>query len=223
MTALPSHEDMVGNIVAKYGEASHEQRLAGYRWYPVAGRIVDAIAVATDVPAIRVTYALAALSPRNPWLWNVQDAYSFAVASRSGEPKPSATTFLRNQHAAWQALTTGDKPWLTAAPKVRAFVAAILGDRSAVVVDTWAYRVATGESPAHDITGRRLGSFRGSIYAAIAAAYVDAAKQLGQDPRDVQAITWVVAQTEGLASNRRAKVPHGYKAGTADFVRGITK
>lgn len=210
--ALPDHDAMVAAIVATYRDASDAQRDAGRSWYPAAGAIVDAIAADTGRTRASVAYAMAALSPRNPWRWNVQDAYAFACAAREGADRPpSATTFATNVDRAWSAIN-GAIPWTTAAPKVRAFVAAILGDDSAVVVDTWAIRVATGGAMI-DVTDRE--------YAHVVEAYREAAERIGADARDVQAVTWTVAQDAGLASSRRGRHDLTFKRGTAPFVRAL--
>lgn len=207
------HDDMVANIVDTYARATEAQKTDGAAWYPTAFTIVDAIAKATGTDAVRVCYALAALSPRNPWRWNVADAYSYAAARRAGLTMPKATTFGRNRTSAWAALASDVAPWNTAAPKVNAFVAAIMGNPLSVVVDVWAFRVATG-------TTSKL-TLRGADYVAIAAAYTDAAAILRILPRDLQAITWLVAQTEGLASHRAGRPDLAFKTGTPDFVRTL--
>jgi hypothetical protein len=209
--------EAVNSILAVYARATEAQRHAGRQWYPLARHVVDSIAVATESDPERVCMALAALSPRNPWKWNVADTYSFAVARSEGRTMPRATTFKRNQLRAWKALDldSTDDPWTGVAPKVRAFVKAIMGDSEAVVVDTWAYRVARGVAP------KRSGSFAEREYAPLAAAYKAAAQLVGESPRAIQAITWLVAQTEGLATSRRGRHDETFKAGTPDFVRSL--
>jgi hypothetical protein len=228
MTALrpatADHIAMVGRIVATYESASDAQRRSGLDWYPAAGRMVGAIAESAGIAQYRVALALAALSPRNPWRWNVADAYVFAHAAaadpngagRSTADIPSATTFTPNRERAWRALTAEDTAvWTGTAPKVRSFVAAILGDVHAVVVDTWAIRVATGG--AYD-------TVRGDAeYGAVAAAYQDAAVHLSArygyvNARDVQAVAWVVAEQAGLGSRRRGRHGETFKAGTPPAV-----
>lgn len=200
------HADMVAAIIETYGRADDAQRSGGRAWYGSAGRMVRSIAADTLQPADRVAAALAALSPRNPWRWNVADAYAFAAAYRADPhgPIPSATTFSVNRGNAWLALA-GDTAWRTRAPKVRAFVAAILGDHGAVVVDTWAIRVATRGA---------LTDVRDAEYDHVAAAYRDAATMIGETPAAVQAITWLVAQSEGMASSRRGRHDETFKRGT---------
>jgi len=204
------HDDMVANILHYRHSATPEQEEAGIRWYPAAHRIVAAIADATGISDIRVCYALAALSPRNPWRWNVADAYAYASARAEGRTMPKATTFKRCQLTAWQALASDGQPWSTAAPKVNAFVRCIMGDVLEVVVDTWAVRVASG--------GQFSTVANDKAYAKVARAYVAAAELLGELPRDVQAITWIVAQTEGLATLRKGRHDLTFKAGTDPLV-----
>jgi hypothetical protein len=155
--------------------------------------------MATD----RVAAAIAALSPRNPWTWNVQDAAAYAFAVANGHDMPTATTFGANRRNAW-AFLNGTHDWTSSALKVRSFVSNIMGDLNAVTVDVWAIRVATGgllDAVPNDAT-----------YIMVANAYREAARIVGETPRDLQAITWLIAQT---ADNRAVKRP---KRGTFDVV-----
>ena len=204
------HDGMVASILVTWDRATGDQREAGTGWYAEAARVTRAISAETGIDQARVTYTLAALSPRNPWNWNVADTYCYAVASRDGLDRPTATTFERNRRRAWDAIS-GDGEWLGVAPKVRAFVAAILGDHDAVVVDVWAYRVATGDAPP------RSGSFAAKLYQPIAEAYRDAARARGVSPCVMQAVTWLVAR-DGAPQSRHAVT---IKRGTPEFVRGL--
>ena len=207
------HGDMVANILAYWDSASPEQRAAGAHWYPIAGRLASLIAHETGIAVDRVATAIAALSPRNPWRWNIADAYAFASAKAEGRTMPTATTFVRNRLAAWRALGA-EEPWRTAAPKVRAFVRAILGDCSAVVVDTWAAKVAT----AGKLANKHGSTLSERQYAAIAEAYREAAELRSVSPVTMQAVTWLVAQTEGLATARRSRHDLSFKSGTPAFL-----
>lgn len=204
---IPDHATMVRNILDVNSRATMEQVKAGCYWYGNAGRIIRTLAEATETDVYRFAHALAALSPRNPWRWNVQDAYAFAAAAKAGGPVPTATTFKHNRRMAWEALTNPGAPWRGSALKVRAFVAACLGDFNSVVVDVWAYRVATGESP-RSISKRD--------YRAISEAYIEAANTIGISPSSMQAVTWIVAQSEGLATRRVSR--DMFKAGTDPIV-----
>lgn len=208
---LPSQGDMVTAILHHYVVASPAQKRAGRDWYPAAGRIVEQLAELTGTDVRRFAHALAALSPRNPWRWNVADAYSYAVAKNEGRMMPTATTFRKNQNAAWRALEQDETPWLTAAPKVYSFVDAIMGDTEAVVVDMWAVRAATN--------GLVNRVHTKAQYKAVADAYKAAADMIhAVNPRDLQAIVWLHIRAEKLAITNHV---HVYKAGTHEHVKAV--
>lgn len=209
---IPDHTAMVDSILAVYDRATPAQCEAGRFWYDDARAIANVIADASGIAVDRIVFAIAALSPRNPWRWNIADAYAFAMARAEGRTMPRATTFKRNWLRAWQALGQEGDPWVTEAPKVRAFVQCIMGDAEAVVVDTWAYRVAVGEKP-HVV--------RPKDYQPIAHAFNVAANLRGELPAHMQAITWLVAQTEGLASHRTGRHDLAFKAGTPDQLKEL--
>ncbi len=202
---LPEHATMVNNILAVYERASAVQVWDGYHWYPTARRMVEAIAEGRSDP-ITVARVLAALSPRNPWRWNVADAFAFVTAAHERQDeRPVATTFNRNADIAWRIANGDTEGWAGAAPKVRNFVECILGNEWSVVVDTWAMRVATG-----------FDLVRNSEYEPVARAYRDAAVVLGLAPCHVQAITWLVLRAEAVGLNGE-----NFKKGTPDVVRAM--
>ena len=200
----------VSAIIAEFDRATPAQRIAGRMWYPRAHMIVEDLAAWATVDQDKLAAAISALSPRNPWAWNVQDAAAFGWAASHGEPMPVATTYGANRRRAWGFLT-GSTDWQGSALKVRAFTRAIAGDGDAVVVDVWAVRVAT--------EGRRQLVENDRDYLELAEAYREAARQLGEpSARDLQAIVWVSAQTRGLGSHRRGRHDAVAKRGTFEVV-----
>lgn len=205
--------DYCDSIRTIYAQATDADRAAGTAWYRDAGRIAAAIADRTGIATDRVAAAIAALSPRNPWRWNVADAAAFADAAARGETdRPTATTFGSNADRAW-AFVRGETDWRTTALKVRSFVANILGDADAVTVDVWAIRVATNGAQ-HEVRNDRE-------YRAVADAYRTVAAELGITPRDLQAITWVTAERIGLGSKRRVRHGLTFKRGTLAWVPAL--
>lgn len=208
--------DYVAAILHYYDSADEVQRAAGARWYSTAGELVRMIADDTGVDSEAVAYGMAALSPRNPWRWNVFDVWSYALAAAEGRTMPKANTFKRNQAVAWACVNGQVGTWATSAPKVRAFVAAILGDENSVVVDTWAVRVAT--------FGAESRVRNDKHYVTLAHAYNVAANLRGVPPAVMQATTWIVGQTEGLATLRRGRHDLAFKAGTPEWLKeALTK
>lgn len=197
------------NIRTIYQQSTDTDRKTGQAWYHRANEIVARISVESGISADRVAAALAALSPNNPWNWNVQDAAAFALAAANGDPMPTATTYGINQRRAWDFLT-GETDWTTAAPKVRSFVRNILGDHDTVTVDIWALRVASMgtepkvRTPAH--------------YRTIANAYRLVAGELNIAPRDLQAITWVIGRRTALGLAKPVRPSTSLKRGTFTWV-----
>ena len=191
---IPEYAD---NVRSTLGLATCEDRDGGTSWYPRAARIVEGIAAWSGIAADRIAAIMAALSPRNPWNWNVADTAAFAHAIATGGDMPSATTFVTNRVTAWR-LGTGGHDWRTAALKVRSFVANIMGDTEAVTVDVWAARVCL----AGQYDGRTIAIGR---YRAMADAFRIVAPEAGLTPRDLQAVTWVTADRIGLGSRRRGR------------------
>jgi hypothetical protein len=187
---LPTVADMAANIVAVCSRASGDQIRDGADWYDAARRMVRVIAQASGRDDETVAFVIAALSPRNPWAWNVADAYHYCMAANRGDPMP---------------ILHGERdPWAGTAPKVRAFVRAIMGDTNAVVIDVWAARAATlGEI---DYVGT-LGAYR-----QMTEAYEIAAREIGYCPIVTQAIAWVVTMGEGKNAKR------GPKKGTPSLI-----
>lgn len=207
---MNDHEDMVAAIVAAFNASTADDRDSGRRWYPAAGAIIDGLAAWSGIPADRMAAVVAALSPRNPWAWNVADAAAFADAARRGDAvRPRATTFDSNADRAW-AFANGQSDWATSAPKVRSFVANMTGDTDAVTVDVWAIRVATNGRE-HEVRSDRR-------YHEVANAYRTAAAIVGETPRELQAIVWVAAERTGLASKRRGRIGLTFKRGTLPIV-----
>lgn len=203
--------DAESNILSLYAQATDAEREHGRAWYATAERYVRTIAEHTDTDTARVAAALAALSPRNPWAWNVQDAAAYATAARVNADMPSATTFGNNRVNAWKFLR-GEHDWASAARKVRSFVRNCTGDTDAVTLDVWALRVA--------YMGEHSGQVREREYTLLSDAYRNVAMRVNETPRDVQAITWVVAQRLGLGQARKSGT-RAPKAGTYEWVRAM--
>lgn len=204
--------DYSANIRGIFHLATAADIDAGREWYPTAGRLAAAIGDRTGHGADRIAAAMAALSPRNPWAWNVQDTAAVAEYAANGGDLPKVTTFGQNRDRAI-AFLLGAADWSSAALKVRSFVANICGDVDAVTVDVWAIRVATGGACS---TVKNAG-----VYRDVAAAYRTVAAELGFSPRDLQAITWIVAERIGLGSNRRGRHTATLKRGTFGWVADL--
>lgn len=209
---LDAQEDLVAAIVAAYRDASPEDIERGRDWYPRAGRMIAELAAWSGLDTPTMAAVVAALSPRNPWNWNVADAAAIAQHAAMGGPLPKVTTFDQNRDRA-VSIAAGRSDWTTSAPKVRSFVRNMTGDVDAVTVDVWAIKVATA--------GKRSEVRSDADYWNVAQAYQTAAGIVGETPRELQAIVWVNAERVGLASKRRGRIGESIKRGTLPFVIGL--
>lgn len=204
-------DDMTTAIIDTYNEATPSQVERGRAWYAMANRIAAAIADATGSDTETAAYVMSATSPRNRWLHNVADTYATLAAVRDGTMPCLSVTHANRAKAlriARHELADPASAWSGSALKVRSFVRNILGDPEAVTVDVWAIRVAT--------RGARSAVGPDSRYRAAERAYREAAAILGETPRDLQAITWIVlSEREGHASRNT------FKNGTHAAVRAI--
>lgn len=185
----------VRNILATYYRAGPLELDAGREWYTQAWRIADTLAATYGVPIPRAVGALAALSPGVSWTENVAAAETYCQAFRDDpeQAPPIVPGYQLNRTKAW-AILSGHYPHprtafeTGTAPKTLAFYDAISGDRNAVCVDGHAVSIREGvRFPVGDPRAKLWAA----KYSRVAADYRKAAAIVGEDPRDLQAITWV--------------------------------
>lgn len=201
-----NHRHAVERLLRIYDATSPAERAEGRAWYPEAGAVAARLArPEAGIGILRAAAIIAALSPQVRWRQNVAGAARLIDQCANGQAPRDLPGFPAN-HAKALKIAEGAEPetWFGGeAPKVRAFYAAITGDLTAVVLDVWAMRAATGVYAPPPPRGQR--------YRATAAWYRTAAKRVNETPRDFQAIIWnatrgaleyerdVLAQQEGDA------------------------
>lgn len=175
MTTLPVRLRALADL------ATPEQSVTASDWYQTAADRIHRVASNAHgghVPRVRAVYAAAALSPQQTW---EQSLACLARLARGERPR-----HLRHcEEAARRAWVDGIRP---SGRKVGPFADALLGDRSAIVVDTHMLR-ACGLSA--DTSGDRVSRVR---FEACALAIREASEAYpgGWSPRDFQALVWVV-------------------------------
>ena len=186
----------VDNIKAIYQLATLTEQQDGITWYPAAKAIAVKLAERYSIPAAQAIGVIAALSPRNRWERNIQDADSLIAAYIAGGPEQAqltkVCTFGANKAKAVKILESGLETLPTAldilsGPKLREFASCIAGLPD-VCIDGHAYciwaanRTGLKDVPAIGVKLRRE----------IKADYQTAADELGITSSACQAITWVV-------------------------------
>lgn len=206
---LPSY--MTRDLVALFESATDAQVARGRDWYPAARRWAANLADETGLTVAQVVAILAITSPgaqlvtNLEWTERVARQWHRARTSHRGSRYARVGRFpnamapkLRNvlrDPAAAEAYVTG--------PKVSAFHRAILGDDSALVIDRWAFRAATGSPD--------LNLLRPTLRTAVESAYERAAAIVGEPIRAFQAVVWIAL---------RESTPNG-RSGTVHRLRDI--
>lgn len=188
----------VENIKAIYQLATLTERVDGETWYPVANSIAITLADRYEISEFQAIGVIAALSPRNRWERNVEDADRLIAAYNAGGPEQAmltkVCTFTSNKAKAVKilGLAAGCQGMtevldVLSGPKLKEFANCIAG-RPDVCIDGHAYciwqanRTGLKDVPAIGVKLRRE----------IKSDYATAADELGITPSACQAITWCV-------------------------------
>jgi hypothetical protein len=168
-------------LVAHYREAGEERRLSGEAWYRESRHHARRIARATGVTLSQAAGVIAALSPRMRWGANV------ALAEELCAGREVRGVFGNNLRKA-ERILDGERPLdVLGGDKVRAFYRAIMGDGEAVVLDVWMMRAAGWVKP----------TLTSTEYQALASSLTAAARRVGLNPADFQAIVWTHVRGSG--------------------------
>ena len=189
----------VRNILKVLRRATLDDTAQGVEWYDRAKRISQAIAKDTGVHINTVIGVMAALSPNNKWDINVRNTLVMCDAWVNGDGIDDfkVSTYGANKRKAWSMLyddLTDDDDILTRlnGQKTRSFYSNIRG-LDEVTIDGHALNIARGVrfNLTDDQTniGKRL-------YRELQDAYVRAAKRVGVEPHELQAITWTTWRRE---------------------------
>lgn len=174
---------MTKRLLAHWDAADADVRRAGASWYPV---IADrAAALAPHLPRCTVLGVLAVLSPRITVAQNLYDAETVLTG------RPFVTSAFAANVVKAQRLLAGES-WDDVngeAPKVRAFLANLLGDVDRVTVDTWMLTVMLGLP-----IGERGLPITPAQYRYLERVIADAAKRHHVSPRTFQATVWIQAR-----------------------------
>ena len=190
----------IDNIKAIYQLATLTEQQDGIAWYPAAKAIAGRLAERYEITETTAIGVIAALSPRNRWDRNVQDADSLIAAFVAGGAeqanltkvctfganKAKAIRTLENEQDAIECVRRDEVLAILSGPKLREFASCIAG-LDDVCIDGHAFciwaanRTGLKDVPAIGVKLRRE----------IKADYRAAAEELGLTASALQAITWV--------------------------------
>ena len=183
------------NIRAVLTLASLTEQADGNSWYPVANSVAISLVDRYEISEAQAIGVIAALSPRNRWERNIQDADALISAYNSGGPEQArltkVCTFSANKEKAIKILelslscTFAGVLAILSGPKLKEFASCIAG-LPEVCIDGHAYCIWAGER-----TGLKdVPAIGVKLRREIKADYQAVADELRMQPSAVQAITW---------------------------------
>ena len=183
-------------ITGVFKLASQGDILAGLSWYRDANTFADNLANEYNISRLKVHGVIASLSPRNRWERNMQDAESMVKVYSAGGTfddlmELKVCTFNANKIKAAEILNLNcasdtEIKAILKGPKMIEFYHCIQ-ELADVTIDGHAYSVWVGDR----ITLANIPSIGVKLRKTIKADYKLAAKNLGLEPYELQAITWV--------------------------------
>ena len=151
-----------------------ELGIDGATWYDDAQRQISEVCRLASWDSIRFTQCLAITSPRCSVLRNIRRAFQWMEHRRH---LSDTIKSVRQSVANWESSGKLSKR----APKVRAFCSALLGDHSAITLDTWMAEALWVSQVSFRRIPDRLSAER---------LVCRTAKRIGHSPRDTQAAIW---------------------------------
>jgi hypothetical protein len=190
---IPSHGEMVANLLGKYAQASEQAKVEGRTWYDEQREFVRQTACDHGFSANTVAAIVATLSPQTRWAQNVAGTIRIINAFVNGDEVPprNTTLFYRQALKAWKILQGENPSDLLTSRKIGNFWQNLAGNEQAITVDIWMLRAA-GISPKVANAG-----VKDWIYDAVSDAIREAASVVAEVPSQFQAIIWIVERGKG--------------------------
>lgn len=213
---LPTHEEMIRNIISVYKLCTETDVRNGMTWYKRTAKLITDIADANGIVAEHLVAVYAAISPALDKSENDASLHRIIKLVKEGVPCSEWKGFGAFPHNLRKAepLLRGDLSVLRGR-KVNAFFSNLLGNNMAVTVDRWAVRIVMNDP----YLGRqKIAPSSNKCYRAIARAYASAAGRVGVSPRELQAITWeYYRRTYYGVSNPKGSLAWKYKRQFKDW------
>jgi hypothetical protein len=171
------------NLDKYFNMATEDDIKSGLTWYQQANDICKDIAQKYDTTTFIASGVISALSPRNKWAKNIQDAYTVfeAVKNSISAADTKVSTFHTNKFKAF-AIAQGKVTITSESNKTFAFCENIAHlNENFVTVDVWHLRAC------FDMT---MGSIGDLAYKQLQSITLSKAKKLGLRGFEYQAIIW---------------------------------
>ncbi len=189
----------VRNILKVYRRATLDDFADGVEWYRRALVQCEEIGDEYSMRINTVIGVMAALSPNNKWDINVRNTWEMidAWCNQRDIDSFKVSTYGANKRKAWSILeeqlhTDDDILTRLNGQKTRSFYSNIRG-LDEVTIDGHALNIARGVR--FNLTDDRTNIGK-RLYRELQQAYVRAAKRVGIEPHNLQAITWTTWRRE---------------------------
>jgi hypothetical protein len=189
----------VRNILKVYRRATLDDYADGVEWYRRALVQCEEIGDEYSMRISTVIGVMAALSPNNKWDINVRNTWEMidAWCNQRDIDSFKVSTYGANKRKAWSILeeqlhTDDDILTRLNGQKTRSFYSNIRG-LDEVTIDGHALNIARGVR--FNLTDDRTNIGK-RLYRELQQAYVRAAKRVGIEPHNLQAITWTTWRRE---------------------------
>jgi len=192
-------------LIDRYNSCTENEKRQGELWYESANKFCESTALLYGINLEIVAAVVSALSPRNRWERNTQDALSLIQAKDEGSAFDSFSvcTFTGNKTKAWNLLDNQDSfdpDVFFKGPKTRCFWDNITyRDSQRVTIDTWAIRAA------YNTRANWQRSITLKEYRKLEKTYLTAAAMVGAVPKVFQAVVWVSVRNELLFKKNEQK------------------
>jgi hypothetical protein len=199
--------EITANLERHWNESARTgRRQRGKNWYPAAREWAETLARETAHTVEQVVAVLAITSPAVQLVTNMD--HTERILRGGGDSGGRFPNANRPKIAAVLACPEAAAEYVRG-PKVGPFHRAILGDRSALVLDRWAIYAATGERDNTNLN-KVAGTKRRD---AVEHAYRALARKVGVAASELQAIIWL--QVRETTPNGRYGVIHKLRDITA--------
>lgn len=189
----------VRNILDCYKRATKAEIRQGLTWYSKAKRDCQHVATEYNMRLRHVVGVVAATSPNLRWEKNVHTATQVIDGFNAGIPHdelPSCMAYKANRLKGYHVLNSSNRSaaimQVLRGPKVSAFFDNIMGGDS-VTIDGHARNIAYDQRVNLKDDAANISK---KEYAALVAAYRQAAKKLDIKACDLQAVTWCAWRRE---------------------------
>lgn len=182
---------VVNKLVNLYSEATADQVQRGRHFYCTAEADIAREAPKVGVSHSTLAEVVACISPNMKWERNISDAVKLVSQWRAGETPNGIQAYPANVEKAVRILNGTESLKIGrngSGQKTYNFFRNLRGSRANVTIDLWMLRAINIR------VHYRAKNLTEKVYSRYSADLTEAARRVGETPRDLQAIIWTVVR-----------------------------